>query len=232
MTNSGRTAVKLQVQHQDIDLDAENGLVQRWSDNLLSLSQPLPDICPRHGEPEVERRQTNLMSEKPTQDMFQADEAPRFMLELEWPSCGQCLRRQTRWRWASLAVFLAAVVPLLVVIGLAQAGISHPAAVSGVVFGGIALLLIAAKIFAYGSTFSAGVLASDGSAFYIPDAHPDFVKHTVGELLPQHAKAEPRRQKSTETRSRWQNPWFQLGMILLGVIVIASLSQLAAFFMS
>ncbi|WP_422332322.1 hypothetical protein [Rhodococcus sp. (in: high G+C Gram-positive bacteria)] len=182
MDNVGRSDVRLGVRPQDIDLDGAGHLTRRWADHLLLLERPAPHVCAVHGEPELERKETTILSDPAprTRLMSGAKDSSRpsgrYVVAVEWPICGRCVSRRRLWRKAAfgaLAAFAGAVTVLVIA---AQAVEKNDAVLSLSFFAAFGLFFLAVKL-NYRATLIAGVsLALDGSAVLVRQAHPDFAR--------------------------------------------------------
>lgn len=188
MTKSGRVGVKLAVQFQEVDAAGGEGTTPELSDHMLELCRPLPEVCSRHGEPELARKHASVACKRVQRGLiFRTREVAKYLIEFDWPSCQRCVRVQGWWRRGALAAFLLAVIPVIVLLGVAQSMTPPAPVVAAVVFGGLAMALASMKMLQKSSGLGVVVLATDGSALYVRKADPEFAAQTGGVVTSQEA---------------------------------------------
>ena len=166
----------LGVRPGDVDMDGAGPLTAKWADHLLQLERPVPHVCARHGEPEVDRRETTLLSSKqPLADRDVAS-AGRYTVSVEWPVCAQCIDRQRRWRKAALAILVVFVVAVVFLLIAAQSAEKNEAVLSLTFFAACGLLFGAAKLNQHATRFTGATLKADGTAVVVTQAHPEFAR--------------------------------------------------------
>ncbi|WP_255221338.1 hypothetical protein [Rhodococcus wratislaviensis] len=178
MNNSGRVDVLLGVRAGVIDNDSAGPLTANWADHLLQLERPVPHVCAVHGEPEVDRRETTLLSGKKPRSLTGGDvaSAGRYTVSMDWPVCVQCIERQRRWRKAALATLVAFLVAVIVLFIAAQSGEKNEGVLSLTFFAAFGLLFGAAKLNQRATLFTGATLNADGTAVVVAQAHPEFAR--------------------------------------------------------
>lgn len=178
MNNSGRVDVLLGVQAGEIDIDSAGPLTANWADHLLQLERPVPHVCAVHGEPEVDRRETTLLSGKKSRSLTGGDVASpgRYTVSMDWPVCAQCIERQRRWRRTALATLGAFLVAVVVLFIAAQSAEKNEAVLSLAFFAAFGLLFGAAKLNQRATLFTGATLNADGTAVVVAQAHPEFAR--------------------------------------------------------
>ena len=175
---SERTEVRLGIEQPGV------GAVASAGDSAVRLVEPIPPICPRHGEPETGRaRVTVSTAEAPrgrSRRFGSALEAAYAVqvAAIDWPECARCVSVRTRWQLAAAAtctvlgvVFVALVIALLrgapMIYGLVLLG----------VFGLSFLPIYLAVRIVEPRRAALGVAVSeDGSELVISNAHPAFAR--------------------------------------------------------
>ncbi|KAF0959634.1 hypothetical protein MLGJGCBP_07229 [Rhodococcus sp. T7] len=168
----------LGVRPVDADMDGAGPLTAKWADHLLELERPVPQVCARHGEPEVDRRETTLLSSKRSQPLADWDvgSAGRYTLSVEWPMCAHCIDRQRRWSKAALATLMVFVVAVVFLLIAAQSAERNEAVLSLTFFAAFGLLFGAAKLNQRATQFTGATLKVDGTAVLVAQAHLEFAR--------------------------------------------------------
>ncbi len=180
MANGGpqRVEVRLAVEYPG------PGAVNTLGSGAMTPVEPVPPICARHGEPEVDRVRVTVASDaaRPEQKSGRLGSALEAaytvqVAAVEWPTCARCVAVRVRWQIAAAAtctalgaVFLALVFTLVQgapkVYGLALL------AVFGMSFLPIfvALRLIEPRV-ALGMD-----VVDEGAELVVSRAHPEFAR--------------------------------------------------------
>lgn len=103
----------------------------------LEISQPLPEVCARHGRPATERRTGVVRFHEEAHGRVQSTLSSKFLWGLghfrglpdtdtelygEWPLCRRCVRQSQLLRQISYVLALSGIVALIILWLMAQAG--------------------------------------------------------------------------------------------------------------
>lgn len=154
----------------------------------LRPSRPLPTVCSRHGDPEVERVRMIVSSQRSGEQ----DETGRVesaysvrVAAVDWPVCGRCtsLRRRLQFVAAALCTLFAGVFLALVFSAMQGPTWGHGIALLAVFVALFVPLYVVLRLLEH-RRGSVGVsLSEDGSEIVVAEAHPDFARAVDAERV-------------------------------------------------
>ncbi|NME77875.1 hypothetical protein [Rhodococcus sp. 105337] len=181
MANGGpqRVEVRLAVEYPG------TGTVNTRGSGAMRPVEPVPPICARHGEPEVDRVRVTVSSDvvRPQEKAGRIGSALEAaytvqVAAVEWPTCARCVSVRVRWQIAAAATCtVLGIVFLALVFALVQGAPKVYGFALLSVFGlsflpiYVALRVIEPRRAALGVT-----IADCGSELVVSQAHPEFAR--------------------------------------------------------
>lgn len=184
MANGGpqRVEVRLAVEYVD---GAGAGVANNRGNGAMQPVEPVPPICPRHGEPEIDRARVTISADQSDVDrgssrLGSALEAAYTVkvAAVEWPVCGRCVATRIRWQIAAAATCtVLGVVFLALVFALIQGAPKIYGVGLLTVFGLSFLPIYMALRVLEPRRATLGVsVADDGTEIIVAQAHPEFAR--------------------------------------------------------
>ncbi|MEU5843706.1 hypothetical protein [Rhodococcus sp. NPDC047139] len=180
MVNGGpqRVEVRLAVEYPGAGANAPG-------DGAMRPVDPIPPVCPRHGEPESDRVRVTVAADasEPRRGANRIGSALEAaytvqVAAVDWPVCGKCVAVRTRWQLAAAATCtVLGVIFLALVFALVQGAPKIYGLALLSVFGLSFLPIFVALRVLEPRRASVGVsVAEDGSELVISRAHPEFAR--------------------------------------------------------
>ncbi|MBM7459530.1 hypothetical protein ACIBED_13260 [Rhodococcus coprophilus] len=180
MANGGpqRVEVRLAVEYPG------PGAVDTLGSGAMTPIEPVPPICARHGEPEVDRVRVTVSSdaswpEQKSGRLGSALEAAYTVqvAAVEWPACARCVAVRVRWQIAAAATCtVLGVVFLALVFALVQGAPKVYGFALLAVFGLSFLpIYVALRVIEPRAALGMAV-ADDGAHLVVSRAHPEFAR--------------------------------------------------------
>ena len=180
MANGGpqRVEVRLAVEYPG------PGAVDTLGGGAMTPIEPVPPICARHGEPEVDRVRVTVSSDtsRPEQKSGRIGSALEAaytvqVAAVEWPTCARCVAVRVRWQIAAaVTCTVLGVVFLALVFALVQGAPKVYGFALLAVFG-LSFLPIYVALRVIEPRVALGVdVADDGAQLVVSRAHPEFAR--------------------------------------------------------
>ena len=179
MVNGGpqRVEVRLAVEYPGSGASNPRGAIR--------TAEPIPPVCPRHGEPEINRVRVTVASDSSeprggANKLGSALEAAYTVqvAALDWPVCARCVAVRTRWQIAAAATCtVLGVIFLALVFALVQGAPKIYGLALLTVFGLSFLPIYVALRVLEPRRASLGLsVTEDGSELVVSQAHPEFAR--------------------------------------------------------
>lgn len=181
MANGGpqRVEVRLAVEY------STSGTGNTRGDGAMKPIEPLPPICPLHGDPEVERTRVTVASDTAKADTgsgrlnsaLEAAYTPRIAA-VDWPVCARCVAIRVRSQIAAAATCtVLGAVFLALVFALIQGAPKVYGFALLTVFGLSFLpIYVALRVIEPRRTSLGVSVTEDGSEIVVSHAHPEFAR--------------------------------------------------------
>ncbi|MEE2031331.1 hypothetical protein [Rhodococcus chondri] len=183
MANGGPQRVEVR-----LAVETAHGTAANSRNGALRPVEPVPPVCARHGEPEVERARVTISSDQsPDTSSGAAGGASRLgsaleaaytvqVAAVEWPVCGRCVDIRIRWQIAAAATCtVLGAVFLALVFALVQGAPKIYGVGLLTVFGLSFLPIYMALRLLEPRRAALGVaVTEDGTEIVVSQAHPDF----------------------------------------------------------
>ena len=188
MVNGGpqRVEVRLAVEYPG------SGAMNTLGNGAMRPIDPIPPVCPRHGEPETGRVRVTVASDasEPREGPSRIGSALEAaytvqVAAVDWPVCARCVAVRTRWQIAAAATCtVLGVIFLALVFALVQGAPKIYGLALLSVFGLSFLPIYVALRVVEPRRASLGMsVANDGSELVVSQAHPEFARAVAAQRM-------------------------------------------------